>query len=275
MSVKIIFSDIDGTFLTNDKSVTPLTAKTLKKILDMGIKFAFVSARMPEAIYIITDNIKLPHTAVVSYSGAYVLTEDEKVLHDKKISAENTKNVLKEIFSNAKRWNDISVSFYVGRQWFAENIDNRIEKEIFNTDAFAEIADLNELLEKNILPNKIFIRSEKNSSTCAEMERELGKIFPELSVVRSANYLLEIMDKSVSKATGIEVLLNHYGISKDEAIAFGDNYNDIEMLKYIPQSVAMGNAPEDIKQIAAAVTDSNEDSGIYTYLVKIGLIDKF
>ena len=83
------------------------------------------------------------------------------------------------------------------------------------------------------------------------------------------------MDKSVSKATGIEVLLNHYGISKDEAIAFGDNYNDIEMLKYIPQSVAMGNAPEDIKQIAAAVTDSNEDSGIYTYLVKIGLIDKF
>jgi len=44
------------------------------------------------------------------------------------------------------------------------------------------------------------------------------------------------------------------------------------MLKYIPQSVAMGNAPEDIKKIASAVTDSNEDSGIYTYLKKINLI---
>ena len=274
MSVKIIFSDIDGTFLTNDKSVTDLTEKAAKAVIEKGIKFVFVSARMPEAIYIITDNLKMPRTPVISYSGAFILTEDEKVLHDKKIPASDAKNVLQEISANASRWNDISVSFYVGRRWFAQDIDSRIEKEIFNTDAFAEVANLNELLDKNILPNKIFIRSEKNSTTCAEMERELGEIFPELSVVRSASYLLEVMDKSVSKASGIEIILKHYGFTSDEAVAFGDNYNDIEMLKYIPQSVAMGNAPEDIKKIAFAVTDSNEDSGIYTYLKKIRLVDE-
>ena len=273
MSVKIIFSDIDGTFLANDKSVTPLTEKAAKAVVAQGLKLVFVSARMPEAIYIITDNIGMARTPTICYSGAFVLTEDEKVLHDKKISADATKNILSEIAKNSRRWNDISVSFYVGRRWFAQNIDERIEKEIFNTDAFAEVVNFDELLEKNILPNKIFIRSEKNSATCAEMERELGKIFPELSVVRSASYLLEIMDKSVSKATGIEVILKHYGFTKDEAIAFGDNYNDIEMLEYIPQSVAMGNAPDDIKKIASAVTDTNEDSGIYTYLKKIRLID--
>ena len=108
--------------------------------------------------------------------------------------------------------------------------------------------------------------------TCEEMERELGKKFPALNVVRSAPYLLEIMDKSVSKATGIEVLLKHYGYTVDEAIAFGDNYNDTEMLSYIPQSVVMANAPEAVKKLAAAVTDSNEAGGIYTYLVKIGVI---
>lgn len=272
MSVKIIFSDIDGTFLKNDKSVGNLHEIALKKIIEQGLKFVFVSARMPEAIYIITDNIKVPRTPVISYSGAFVLSEDEKVLHDKKISAEDTKNILAEIAANSKRWNDISVSLYIGRRWFAQNIDERIEKEILNTDAFAEVANFNELIEKNIFPNKIFVRSEKNSSTCAEMENELGKNFKNLSVVRSANYLLEIMDKSVSKATGIEVILNHYGLSKDEAIAFGDNYNDIEMLKYIPRSVAMGNAPEEIKKIAAFITDSNEDSGIYTYLKNFNLI---
>ena len=108
--------------------------------------------------------------------------------------------------------------------------------------------------------------------TCEEMERELGRKFPALNVVRSAPYLLEIIDKSISKATGIEVLLKHYGFNVDEAIAFGDNYNDIEMLSYIPHSVAMANAPDDVKKIAAFVTDSNEDSGIYTYLVKRGII---
>ena len=104
------------------------------------------------------------------------------------------------------------------------------------------------------------------------METELGKIFPSLNVVRSAPYLLEIIDKSVSKATGIKVLLSHYGFGLDEAIAFGDNYNDVEMLELIPQSVVMANAPDRVKKIAAAVTDSNEDGGIYTYLKKIGVI---
>ena len=267
MAVKIIFSDIDGTFLTNDKSVTALTEKAIKKIVANGLKFVVVSARMPEAIYIITDNLKMSHTPIISYSGAYVLTEDEKILYDKKIPAADAKNILSEM---SKNWKNISVSFYAGRNWFVKNIDERIEKEIFNTDALAEVADFSELLEKNIFPNKIFVRCEP--STCAEMERELSKNFTNLNVVRSAPHLLEIMDKSVSKATGIEIILKHYGFSKNDAIAFGDSYNDVEMLKLIPQSVAMGNAPAEIKKIASAVTDSNEDSGIYTYLEKIGLI---
>ena len=67
-------------------------------------------------------------------------------------------------------------------------------------------------------------------------------------------------------------MLKHYGYALDEAIAFGDNYNDVEMLSYIPQSVVMANAPEAVKKLAAAVTDSNEVGGIYTYLVKVGVI---
>lgn len=267
MSVKIILSDVDGTFLADDKSVPALTAKAAKAIFDKGLKLVFVSARMPEAIYLITDNIKLPHTPLICYNGAFILTEDEQVICDKKIPADDAKNILSEMF---KRWQDISVSCYVGRKWYVQKIDSRIEKEILNTDAFAELADFDELIGKNILPNKIFVRCEP--PTCLEMERELGKIFTNLNVVRSAPHLLEVMDKNVSKASGIKILLEHYGLTVDEAIAFGDNFNDVEMLKFIPQSVAMGNAPDEVKKIAAAVTDSNEDSGIYTYLRKINLI---
>ena len=55
--VKIILSDIDGTFLRHDKSVPELHALAVKEIISRGIKFALVSARMPEAIYPITDGI--------------------------------------------------------------------------------------------------------------------------------------------------------------------------------------------------------------------------
>ena len=266
MAVKIILSDIDGTFLKKDKTVPELHEKALKNILAQGIKFAFVSARMPEAIYPITDGINLQHTAVISYSGAMVLTADEKILYDKKMPLEDTKNILAAM----ERWQDISVNYYTGRKWYVRKIDKRVQREIDITQATAEISEFERLIAENILPNKILVMCEP--PTCEEMETELGKEFPNLNVVRSAPYLLEIMDKSVSKATGIEVLLKHYGISADEAIAFGDNYNDTEMLQYIPQSVVMGNAPAEVQKLAKHITDTSEDAGIYTYLKKIGLI---
>lgn len=265
--IKIILSDIDGTFLKTDKTVAALHAEAIKAVTAKGLKFAFVSARMPEAIYPITDALGMPHTPVISYSGGLVLTENEEILFDKKISAEDAQNVLAEI---NRTWQDISVSYYTGRRWVTEKMDSRIQREIDNTGASVEIGSFDALLKENLLPNKIFIRCAP--PTCEEMERELGKKFPALNVVRSAPYLLEIIDKSVSKATGIEVLLKHYGFTLDEAIAFGDNYNDIEMLQLIPQSVAMENAPDAVKKLAAAVTDSNEVGGIYTYLVKVGVL---
>lgn len=265
--VKIILSDIDGTFLKVDKSTPELHAKAIKAVVAKGLKFAFVSARMPEAIYPITDALGMAHTPVISYSGGLVLTEDEEVLFDKKISAEDAQNVLAEM---NRTWQDITISYYTGRRWVVEKMDARVQREKENTGTPVEIGNFDALLAENLLPNKIFIRCEP--PTCAEMERELGKKFPMLNVVRSAPYLLEIMDKSISKATGIKVLLNHYGFTVDEAIAFGDNYNDVEMLGLIPQSVAMANAPDEVKKLAAAVTDSNEVGGIYNYLVKQGII---
>ncbi len=267
MSVKIILSDIDGTFLTDDKKVTDLTAQAAKSVVEKNLPLVLVSARMPEAIYPITDGINLPRQPVISYSGGLVLTEDEEVLHDKKMSLDDAKNILAEM---DKRWVGLCINYYSGRKWYVRAIEYNVQHEMEITQAQAEVADFYKLLDENILPNKIMIIC--TPPTCKEMESTLSEIFPRLNVVRSAPYLLEIMDKSVSKAVGIEILLKHYKISVDDAIAFGDNYNDLEMLEYIPRSVAMKNAPDKVKQIAREVTDSNADSGIYTYLVKNKII---
>ncbi len=265
--IKIILSDIDGTFLKDDKHPPELHVKAIKAVIDKGLRFVFVSARMPEAIYPITDALGMAHTPVVSYGGGFVLTEDEEIIFDKKMPAEDSAKILAEM---NRAWQDITINYYTGRRWFVEEIDKRVQFEMDITGATAEVKRFDELLSENILPNKILVMCEPQ--TCKEMENVLGEKFPALNVVRSAPYLLEIMDKSVSKATGIEILLKHYGYTVDEAIAFGDNYNDTEMLTYIPQSVVMANAPAAVKKLAAAVTDSNEVGGIYTYLVKIGVI---
>ena len=265
MNVKIIFSDIDGTFLTDNHEVTEKTCQAVKILLAQNKKFVLVSARMPEAIYPITKKIgvKIP---VISYSGGLVLTEDEKILNDKKISEGAIKKILLEL----KNYVNISINYYSGRNWFVEKIDDRVQREMNITSATAEMANFDKLLEKNILPNKILIMTEPE--ICKNLEVELGKKFPDLNVVRSSKTLLEIMDKKVSKADGIEILLKYFNLGVENAIAFGDNYNDVEMLKFVGCGVAMGNAPDDVKQIANAVTDSNQDNGIYNFLAKENLL---
>ena len=267
MSIKIVFSDIDGTFLTNDHKVTAQTEKAVKTLLGHNIPFVLVSARMPEAIYPITDKIgiKIP---IISYSGGLVLTKEEEVLYSKTIDVDTTREVLAAIDEG---WTDITVNYYAGRRWFVRDVnDKRVKYEMDITSAAAENADFNTLINKEIMPNKILIMCEP--PTCEEMERELSKMFPALNVVRSSTFLLEIMDKSVSKATGIDVMLKHYGFTSAEAIGFGDNYNDIDMFKFVGKAVVMGNAPDPVKKYANEVTASNEDSGIYQYLVKSGII---
>jgi Cof subfamily protein (haloacid dehalogenase superfamily) len=80
--------------------------------------------------------------------------------------------------------------------------------------------------------------------------------------VVSSPHLLEFMNEAPSKSAGIKIIADYYGINSAEIIAMGDNYNDIDMLKYAGLGVAMGNAPEEVKQAADFVTLSNEEDGV-------------
>lgn len=269
MNYKIVFSDIDGTFLTSEHKVTPHTAGAVRELLGKGIPFALVSARMPEAIYPITRHIGVT-IPIISYSGALVLTEKEEVLYSKTMDKEAAASVLRRLQQD---FPEVTVNYYAGRKWYVRDTGDRlVQQEMDITSAVAEEADFASLLAQDILPHKILTMSEPEA--CARMEKELGEAFPHLHVVRSSAVLLEIMDESVSKATGIEVLLAHYGFKPEEAVAFGDNYNDLEMLRYVGCSVAMANAPEDIKKEAKEVTLANNEEGIYIFLVKEGLASR-
>ncbi len=265
--IKIVFSDIDGTFLTNDHRVTKKTEEAVKSLLNKNIPFVLVSARMPEAIYPITNKIgiKIP---IISYSGGLVLTKEEEILYSKTIAKEHTEAVLKAIVDG---WSDVTVNYYAGRRWFVRDVnDKRVKYEMDITEATAENADFRELMNNQIMPNKILIMCDP--PICEEMERELGKMFPPLNVVRSSKFLLEIMDKYVSKATGINVMLKHYGLTAAEALGFGDNYNDVDMFKLVGTAVVMGNAPDPVKKYANEITATNEDSGIWEYLTKYAIV---
>ncbi len=266
--VRIVFSDIDGTLLTDDKHVTPKTEKAVQELLENDIPFVLVSARMPEAIYPITEKMGVT-IPLICYSGALVLTKEGETLASTAMEAGVTADFIRaaeQHFPNA------TINYYAGHHWYVNDVkDPRVVFEMKITGAKAEKADFATCLQQGILPHKILMMMEPDD--CERAEKELQELFPSLNIVRSFPTLLEIMDQSVTKASGIEVMLRHYGLTAEESLSFGDNYNDLEMLRYTKKSVAMGNAPQKVKAAASDVTCSNEEDGIYAYLVKIGLID--
>jgi Cof subfamily protein (haloacid dehalogenase superfamily) len=82
----------------------------------------------------------------------------------------------------------------------------------------------------------------------------------------------EMMIPGVHKATGIDVLLAHVGIDLADTIAIGDSYNDLEMLEHVAVGIAMGDAPQAVKDIADEVTTSTVEDGIHLAFVRHGLI---
>ena len=101
-------------------------------------------------------------------------------------------------------------------------------------------------------------------------EKELAEAFPDLTVVKSASTLIEIMAHGVDKAEALERMCRHLGVSLEETIAFGDSYNDLGMLQMAGTAVVMGNAPEDIRSRFDYVTEDNEHEGIYLALKDLG-----
>ena len=265
---KIIFSDIDGTFLLDDHmTVSHRTAEAVHALIAQGIPFVLVSARMPEAIYPITESIgvKIP---IISYSGALALTDAGETIEDVRIDAGAASMVLS---ASEEHFPVLTVNYYAGRHWYVQDTsDPRVQYEEHITHATAEVGNFDMLLSINTLPSKLLLMGAPEP--CKRAEHDLAARYPMLHVVRSSPNLVEIMQAGVSKESGIEAMLAHYGLTAKDALSFGDNYNDLEMLRFTGTSVAMGNAPDDVKKAASHVTKSNEEDGIWEYLKKHEII---
>ena len=207
---KIIFSDIDGTFLLDDHTVSEKSAEAVRALLASGIPFVLVSARMPEAIYPITQSIGVT-IPIISYSGALALTAEGKTLEDVRVDAGAAGMVLSAL---EDRYPELTVNYYAGRRWYVRDEDDpRVRHEEDITHAKSERGNFDMLLSINTLPSKILLMGEP--AVCERAESDLAAAYPMLHVVRSAPNLVEIMEAVgafvITVAAGVEQELRNGG----------------------------------------------------------------
>ena len=262
---KIVFSDVDGTLLNSEHKITPLTVQAIKTLKEKDIPFVIISARSPSGIYPILKeyNFSCP---IISYSGSLILDENRNVLYHHGMK----KEAAAEIITFLEKQNyDMTYSIYSLDQWIAKNTaDARIIREENIVKAKAMQGTLDDVTDDEV--NKILCIC--NPEQTLQIEEALKQAFPQYSIVKSSDILIEIMENGITKAAAVEKLCEILKISTENAVAFGDNYNDVEMLEAAGCGFLMGNAPEPLKARIQNHTDDNNHDGIYHALKKLDMI---
>lgn len=265
MSHRIIFSDIDGTLLNSERELSELTISEITRIKNT-IPVVLISSRMPDAMYHLQEELGIKNQPLICYNGGLILV-DQKPIHSTFISPD----VIQKLsdFNKKQRFH---ISLYHNNDWFVPEMDFWANREANNTKVNPIVKPIQSVIQEwktdNKGAHKIMCMGEENyiDQAYTFLEDSFGDI---LHLYRSKPTYIEIAHKSISKLTAIEILLdNYYKISISDAIAFGDNYNDISMLKAVGTGVAVANAKPETLEIADVITLTGKEDGVATYIQK-------
>lgn len=271
MKYRALCTDIDGTLLNSNRALSTRTIQTFQK-LDKEIPIILASSRMPSAMRHLQQELNILHHPLICFNGGYNIhfasdTTNVEVIESTQIPVA----LCAEIVTMAHN-TGIHVSLYANDDWHAPKMDKWTEKEQRVTKVSANITDLQPILDMWKMNN-----SGAHKLMCMGPEEEIdfmsgelnAKYADQIHIYRSKSTYLELAPKAISKASALELVLKEkYNISLSEVVAFGDNYNDIEMLREVGLGIAVDNAHDEVKAVADEVTLKNTDDGVAVAIEK-------
>lgn len=261
---RMIYSDIDGTLLNSSHHISVDTREKILELDRREIPLIMVSARMPDGVEIIRRELG-NHRPIICYSGGLILDEQGQIMYSRQMELELAVEIQDTLKNQYPR---ICCNTYGGNLWVVENDKNPwVVREERITEGKSVVGDIRELFEKQGGIHKFLLMGEPEDISQAEtfLRSQYGK----LSILKSNDNYLEIMDSGVDKAEGVQILCRYYGILTEEAAAFGDGENDVGMLKAVKYGFAMGNASDYVKEQATFVTLSNDEQGMLEVIKRI------
>ncbi|OXS77239.1 hydrolase Cof [Lysinibacillus sp. KCTC 33748] len=254
---KILFFDVDGT-LYNSEKILPASAKeALFEARRNGYELAIATGRAPFMIQTLLEELDI--NTYVTFNGQYVVYRGE-VVYTNGVE----KDELAEIIAFGEARNE-PVVFLDDKQMIASVENNAMVAESLNTLKYQyPNLDSTYYMQNDVYQTLIFME-EKD-------EHLYREAFPNVQFVRWHRYSCDILPNGGSKAVGIEKVLEKMGLTLNDAIAFGDGMNDIEMLQAVGTGVAMGNGHERVKAIATHIAEHVDEDGLAKIMRQLNII---
>ncbi len=266
MSIKLIVTDLDGTFLnTNHVTIPQENITAFKRAHEMGIKVAIASGRtkvltdylmeqLPFLDYLITSNGAVTYDLHTGKIVCSTLMSNEKSVEIFKILKDY--NLIYEIYFNGK--------CYMNNESYAMFDTEHVSPHIHALlkDFIKPVPSLEHLIDKQGIEklNILTLTSEERLT----LENKISGVafassFP---IVKGVNGNLEMTHFDATKGFAIKGLCDTLGISSENVMCFGDGENDCSMLEFADFSFAMANGSDLAKSTAKFITDTNDNHGV-------------
>jgi Cof subfamily protein (haloacid dehalogenase superfamily) len=256
--IKALFFDIDGTLVSfKTHSIPQSTIEAIDKAKEKGIK-VFISTGRPK---IIMNNLgALTFDGYITMNGAYCFAGADEVIYKNNIPAGDVETVVDLVKEES-----LSCIFVQEKKMGICN-PGRLSDEFLSA---LNVPALPEMKIDDVPGLKIFQISPFISPA---QEKEWMAQLPHCESGRWNPSFTDIVAKGNGKDRGVDEIIRHFDIALEETMAFGDGGNDISMLQHAAIGVAMGNAKENVKQVADYVTDTVDNDGILKALEHFGVI---
>ncbi len=269
----LIVSDFDGTLVNADGTISEQNKRAIAEYTAAGGAFAISTGRLPSGILSRAEELGL-RGMVCCCQGAIILDiQTRKLVCEGKLSMEST-------LAACEKMESMGLHIHAYDLWeFYSNMEDkalRMYESLVKTKARLVLdRPLSDFLrEKNISAYKLLAMVEPKD--CEKALAELkNENFGGCDVTKSAEFLVEVVNKNYSKGTAVEFLANYYGVPVESTIAVGDQSNDISMIERAGLGIAVKNADEGLKKRADYICEyTNEESAIANIIEKFGFYEE-
>ncbi|GAB7529301.1 Cof-type HAD-IIB family hydrolase [Pseudomonas sp. 3A(2025)] len=254
-TIRLLLSDMDGTLLQPDHSLSPATVAAIGRLREAGIAFTLASSRPPRAMRQVVEQLQLD-LPTAGFNGGTLVNPDGSVLVAHHIDPQAVRLCL-EAFAG----HDVAVWVFADGQWLLRDLEGDYvehERSALGYDP-VQVDSFTPYMDR---VDKI-VASSRDFAGLKALEDQMAAQLDGLALAaRSQDYYLDITALQANKGDALRALANHLGIELAQTAAIGDGHNDVAMFRVAGLSIAMGQARPDVRSEADRVTASNQQDGV-------------
>ncbi|MDG5786389.1 Cof-type HAD-IIB family hydrolase [Evansella sp. AB-P1] len=270
MTFRLLALDIDGTLLKPNHRLAKETKEAIEYVKEKGVYITLATGRSFPSAKKVAKALKLEDAYLVTHDGAFVASELESPIFERRLDSERVYQIVDILENYHCHIRLLHEKYAIGnkvriRHHLIARMNIGVGDPLFYPINYVD-SPSHHLIDQPLTVPKIkaqFWNEKERQDAMEEIKETIGNVH----MTSSAEGSLDIVDGTVSKAKGLQILGRKLGISLQEMVTIGASENDEEMITQAGLGVAMGNASQDLKNVAGWVTRSNNQNGV-GYAVK-------